>query len=86
MSISSMSNEEIRKLKTSVAEVSKKKKNKKKKHLWSPTTIHKVMFAIPTAPQKDDEINTLKKELEALRKQESIGNSLQRKSTTEQVR
>ena len=81
MSISSMSNEEIRKLKTSVAEVSEKKKN-----LWSPTTIHKVMFAIPTAPQKDDEINTLKKELEALRKQESIGNSLQRKSTTEQVR
>lgn len=44
------------------------------------------MFAIPTAPQKDDEINTLKKELEALRKQESVGNSLQRKSTTEQVR
>lgn len=81
MSISSMSNEEIRKLKTSVAEVSKKKKN-----LWSPTTIHKVMFAIPTVPQKDDEINTLKKEVEALRKQESIGNSLQRKSTTEQVR
>ena len=80
MSISSMSNEEIRKLKTSVAEVSKKK------NLWSPTTIHKVMFAIPTAPQKDDEINTLKKELEALRKQESTGNSLQRKSTTEQVR
>ena len=82
MSISSMSNEEIRKLKTSVAEVSKKKK----KNLWSPTTIHKVMFATPTTPQKDDEINTLKKELEALRKQESIGNSLQRKSTTEQVR
>lgn len=81
MSISSMSNEEIRKLKTSVAEVSKKKKNP-----WSPTTIHKVMFATPTTPQKDDEINTLKKELEALRKQESTGNSLQRKSTTEQVR
>lgn len=81
MSISSMSNEEIRKLKTSVAEVSKKKKN-----LWSPTTIHKVTFATPTTPQKDDEINTLKKELEALRKQESIGNSLHRKSTTEQVR
>lgn len=44
------------------------------------------MFAIPTAPQKDDEINTLKKELEALKKQGSIGNSLQNKSTTEQVR
>ena len=44
------------------------------------------MFAIPTAPQKDDEINTLKKELEALKNQGSIGNPLQNKSTTEQVR
>lgn len=53
MSFSSQSNEEIRKLKTSIA-------------------------------KKDDEINTLKKELEALRKQGSKGKSLQAKSTPEQ--